>query len=282
MATTMVPGTHTGWNRQAWQRTVEEATYQKMVFIPIIDTSDRLLNQLNIRKHLRVTGSTLSQTATGTGLTYSVLADTPVTVTPVGSYVAAAWSENLDAQSDLNLDSEARGNIESALAELTDANALANIVSLTSPISVGAIDGPTWRKAVGRLMGNTNGVAMPGGAPQIYGVFSHTQYPALADISEFNNAEIRGDSENPYVKGVWMRGGGVMLVFSTVVTQDANGWHNAIFIPSAFVVSWNVRTRLKRQDEELENRIIVYNNLGSTVKHNLRAIAIRTTTSQLT
>lgn len=277
----MQPSTITGWNIQKWQRTFEDATYQKMVGIPLVDEGDRPLNQLNIRKHLRVSGSTLAQTAEGLTLTYSTLADTAATLSPVGSYVAAAWSENFEAQIDANLDSESRGNIEAALAELTDSNFLANFASLTNVISCLSVDGPTWRKAVGRLMGNTNGVAMPGGGTKIHGVFSHTQYPAMCEIEEFNRADVRGGSETPYVSGLILKAGGVTVHFSTVITQDANGYENAVFIPSAFCVAWNVRSRLKRQDIELQNRIIAYNNVASGIKHNSRAIAIRATASSL-
>lgn len=277
----LTPGGTTGWNYQRWQRTIEAATYQKMVFIPVIDEGDRPYNLLNIRKHARVAASVLGQSADGTGLTASTIIGTPVTVTPAGNYVMAQWSENEDAQIDINLDSESQGNIEQALAESTDQSALANVATLTQIMSQAAVDGPMFRQAYGRLMGNTNGLATPGAEPQVYGVFSHTQYPALGTINEFNNAEVRGGSETPYVKGIWMRGGGVMLLLTTVVTQDANGWHNCLFIPSAFVVAWNVRSRIKRQDFELTNKVIVYNNLGSAVQHNDRAIDMRTTASQL-
>lgn len=277
----LVPGTHTGWNIQKWQRTVEGATYQKMVMVPLIDEGDRPYGVLNIRKHARASSTSLGQTAEGTSLTYSTIIGTPVTVTPAGNYVAVAWSENEDAQVDLNLDAEARSNIEQALAESSDQSVLANVPSLTQYMSAASVDGPMFRQAYGRLMGNTNGVAAPGSAPQVYAIFSHTQYPELGTIPEFNSAEVRGDGENPYVKGIWMRGGGVSLSMSTVVTNDANGWHNVLFIPSAFVVAWNVRSKIKVQEYELQNRVILYNNFGSAIKHDLRAVGMRTTASAL-
>lgn len=276
----LTPSTTTGYNIQKWQRSVEGATYQKMVTIPIIDEGDRPLNTLNIRKHARVSSSSLAQSAEGTSLTYATLADTPVTLTPAGNYVAVAWSQNEEAQIDFSLDSEARGEIEQALAESSDQSVNANFATLTQSISGATLTGNMWRKAVGRLMGNTNGVAAPGGGkPQIHGVFSHTTYPYLGEIEEFNRAEVRGDDETPYVKGIWMRGGGVLLHLTTTITQDGNGYHNCIFIPSAFVVAWNTRSLLKRQDIELQNRLILYNNFGSAVKHDLRGIDVRVTTS---
>lgn len=278
---TQVPGTNTGWNIEKWQRTVEDATYQKMRFIPIIDEGDKLFEQLHIRKHQRVAASTLAQTAAGTTLTTVSPIDSEVTVDPTGRYVAIYFSQNFTSQTDLNLTAEARGNAEQALAEATDEAALTDIQSNTVILSQASVDGPLWRKAVGTLMGNTNGVAAPGDTPQMHAIFTHKQYPSLGTIPEFNSAEVRGDGENPFVKGIWMRGGGVMLHMSTVIANDANGDHNAVFIPSAYVASWNERTLLKVQEEELENRVILYNNMGTNVKHNLRAVAIRTTASDL-
>jgi hypothetical protein len=279
----LTPGGTTGWNKEVWERTIEPATYQKMKFIPLIDTGERLLNKLHIRKHARVSASTLGQSDDGENLNSENVIGPEATVTPVGSYVAVEWSENQEAQADYNVDREAASNIEMALAEATDASALTNIQALTvPPLSQGAVDGAMLRKAQGILMGNTNGMHGVDGGNKIYGIFSHTQYPALAAIPEFNQAEIRGDDENPFVKGVWVKGGGAFLVFSTVVAQDANGWHNALFVPSAFVVSWNVKSRIKRQDEGLMNRVVVFNNLGTAIKHNLRAVPLRTTDSQIT
>lgn len=277
----LTPSTTTGYNLQKWQKEVEGATYQKMLFIPRIDEGDRLYHTLNIRKHQRVAVSTLAQSAEGTSLSAETLAGTPVTVTPSGRYVKIAWSQNEAAQIDFNLNSEAQGEIEQAVAEASDTAACANIASLTNFLSVAEVTAAEFRRAYGNLMQNTNGMATPGKDPQIYGIFAANQYPALASIPEFNNAEVRGDSENPNVKGIWMRGGGVMLMLTTVLTEDGNGTHNCLFIPSAFVVSWNQRTQIIRDRSDLQEVLIAYNNFGSAVKHNARAYAIRTTASGL-
>lgn len=278
----LTPSGTTGFNIEKWQRTIEPATYQKMVGIPLVDEGDRPYNLLHIRKKARVTATVLGQSADGTGLTPSNIIDTPITVTPAGNYIMVQWSENEDAQLDVNLDDETRNDIEQALAESTDASFFTNVSSGTNIMSQAGADGPGLRQAIGRLMGLTNGVAMPGqGRPMIHAIFSNTQYPNLQNIPEVNNAQMRGGSETPYVTGIWTTGSGFKLHYSTVVTQDANGWHNPIFIPSAFVWAWNVRSRLKRQDYELTNKVIVYNNAGGAVKHNSRFIDFRTTASAL-
>lgn len=271
----------TGWNIQKWQRTVENATYQKMKMVPMIDEAERLYGQLNVRKAARVTASVLAQNADGTGLTPSNIIGVPVTLTPAGNYIMVQWSENEESQLDVSIDAEARSNVEAALAESTDQSVLASVPTLTQLMSQASIDGPMFRQAYGRLMGNTNGLLEPGKGPKVNAIFSHTQYPNLATIPEFNNAEVRGGSETPYVDGIWMKGGGVILAMSTVVANDANGWHNVMFVGSAFHISWNVRSKIKTQEFELTNKLIIYNNLGSGIKHDLRAIDLRTTASAL-
>lgn len=275
----LTPGGTNGWNLQKWQRTIESATYQKKKFIPLIDEGDRPFGTLNIRKHARVAGTTLGQSADGLSLSYLTIIGTPITVQPVGNVVPVAWSENEDAQLDVNLDSEGRSNIEAALAEQSDDTALAVVSGLGQVMTQASVDAAMFRVAYGRLMGNTNGMAEPGEKPQVYGIFSHRQYPNLASIEEFNQADVRGDSENPFVKGMFTKASGVLAVMSTVVDNDGTADQNCLFLPSAFVVAWNVRSRLKKQEIELQNRLIAYNNFGVSVKHDLRAIALRTTAS---
>ncbi len=275
------PSGTTGFNRQTWADTIEATTYQKMVATPTIkEYPGRILNTGNVRKQARATGATLAQSAEGLTLQYDTITGTPITITPVGRYVAVAWSENEDAQVEANIDRIAADNIEQALAEITDTACLAVVTSLTQTMSQASIDAPMFRQAVGRLMGNMNGAAMPGD-DKIMAIISHTQYPNIMQIPEYTDAQVRGDSENPHVKGIYGRGGGIQIMYSTVVAQDANGWHNPLYVREAFVVGWNTRSRIKRQDIELQNRIIVYNNCGFSVQHDLRAIDLRTTASGL-
>ncbi len=278
----LTPGSTTGFNRQTWRDTIEGATFQKMVAIPAFDEyPGRILNQGNVRKQSRAVGYTLGQTAEGdTSITASDITGTPITLTPVGRYVFVAWSENEEAQVDANLDATAADNIEQALAEVSDTAALAAATSLTQTMTAAAVDASMFRQGVGRLMGNMNGAVMPGDG-EIKAIFSHTQYPNILSIPEYTDAQVRGDSENPHVKGIYRVGGGVEIMFSTVVAQDANGWHNILFVRKAFVVGWNTRSRIKRQDYLLQNRIIVYNNFAVAVQHDLRAIDMRTTASGL-
>lgn len=274
--TAITPGGTTAWNEQVWERKFEAATYQNMKLIPVIEEHERLWGILNVRKAARITGGTLSTTSDGTGLTYLNPLGTSVTLTAAANAVPVAWSDPEEHQVNLNFELLAR-EIEASLAELTESGVAANIASFTQALSSASITAPVLRQAVARLGGNTNGMALPGGKEQVFGFFSHTQLPALTEIPEFNAADMRGDSENPYVKGIWMKAGGVMGLISTVVYNDGTAWHNAVLHPTALGISWNKRSYVKKDQTELTNRRIGYNNLGSNVVHDLRAVPIRTT-----
>ena len=278
----LTPGTTNGFNLTTFRKKAATATYQEMKFIPMIeDYGMKLGTTGTVRKAQRLTSTVLGQSAEGASLSASTLIDSASTLTAAGNYVEVAWSQNEQAQLDIALATLSSGEVERALGEGSDVIALTNVASLTQTMSAAGIDGPQWRQLLGRLGQNTNGMAGPG-AEQIYAVFSFTQLPNLAAIPEYNNAEIRGDSENPFVKGIWMRGGGIVLTLSSVVYQDANGWHNPVFIREAFQIGWNSdKAEVEQQKFELQNKVIGFNNFGSGIIHNLRAIDFRSTASAL-
>ncbi len=278
----MSPGAITGFNLTTFAKRAAPATYQEMIFIPMVeDYGMKVGTTGTVRKALRLTASVLGQSANGAALTAATLADAAVTLTAAGNVIMVQWDDNFKVQTDIAVETLASGEVERALAEASDTIALANVSSGTQNMSNANVDAASLRQALGRLGQNTNGEASPGKA-QIYAVFSMRQYPFLATIPEFNNAEIRGDAENPFVKGIWMRGGGVILNLSTAVANDANGDHNPIFIREAFQIGWNTaRAAVETQRFEVQTKVIAFKNFASGVIHNLRFIDFRTTTSGL-
>jgi hypothetical protein len=281
--TIIVPGTQTGWNITTYRKKAAPATYQEMVFIPMVEDYGMKPGTVGtVPKAARVASAVLAQTDTGETLTFSNMVDTAATLTAAGNYIAIEWSDNEDVQTiNFKINTLASGEVTRAMGEGSDTIALQNVASLTNTMSQAGVDGTGHRQALGRLGQNTNGMAGPG-KEQVYAVYSYTQLPNLGNIPEYNNAEIRGDSENPYVKGVWMRGGGVVLALSTAVYQDANGWHNPYFIREAFQVAWNTeKARVEEQRFNLATKVLCYNNFASGIVHNARALDFRTTASAL-
>lgn len=265
------------FNYEVWAPGADEATYQKQLFVPRVSEILRPYSKAHVRKKARVGANAMASTDVGTGLLYQNPIGTEVTLTPASNYVAVAWSESEDAMTDIPLDSELAGDLEQALAEATDQSVLANVATLTQfRGGVGVnVDAAMIRNALALIQRNTNGQVVAG-QTTVYGLLDVAQYPHLMSIPEYTNAELRGDAENPNVKGIWAKGGGVMMMLTTVCTEDGNGVHGCMWIPMAFAVGWNVRTRTKRQDLELQSRLILFNNLGSTVRHDLRAVGLRT------
>jgi hypothetical protein len=279
----LTPANTTQFNRQVWLDTIEQPTFQGTELLNTIRRfPGRILNQANIRKYGRVLGTVLAQNAEGTGLTGSDPTGTPVTITPVGRYVKCEWSENERAQVDVNLSNGLAPLMERGLSETLDQAGLAAVTSLTQIMSQAAVDAPFWRQAVGRLMTNTNGEYGPGkGDAMIRAIFTTTQYPAVMGIDEFTHADVRGDGENPNVKGIFTKGGGINARFSTVVTQDANGWHCPLYVEDTFIAGWNAEIHSFEEQTELLFRIILSANMGVSVLHDARGIDMRFTASQL-
>ena len=137
---------------EVWNRTIEPAVYDKMVFIPNIREHQKLAGLLHIPKLARMSTSTLAQSASGAALTGLANTEVEVTITPVGTYLMVHMSQNMIAQTDLNIDSAFVQNVEDAMAEGLETNALANLSSLTTNqiTAAGGVDAATWRSGIGR------------------------------------------------------------------------------------------------------------------------------------
>jgi len=272
----LTPGSN-HFNFEVFTRTLEPATYENMQLITRFDDKDRPYSLLTINKKARISSVALAGTAVGTGLTYQDPLGAPATVNPAGIYVALGWSANEDAETPYNFDQELGDEATRALAEGNDQNGAANFSSLTEFRGNGGADvtSATLRNAQGLLQRNTNGEAAPG-RQDIYLVLDHSQYSAAMGIEEYAHAEARGDGENPYVKGVWSKGGGHNLLFSGVLPTTGDGTHGCLWIRKALAVAWNVRSKVVKEPTELQVRHILFNHLGTGIQHNLRAVAIRT------
>jgi hypothetical protein len=268
------------FNFETWSDSIEAATYQKQMFIPRIKEFKRPYSLLTVNKYARISSSALASTHVGhgTGIVYQDPKGTPPTIDPAGIYVALGWSENEDAENPYNLDSDLASEAERALAEGNDQNGLLLVPTLSQFRGDGVSDvsGALLRNAQALLTRNTNGQIVPGGDKDIFLILDASQYTACMAIEEYSSAEVRGDKEFPYVRGVWSKGGGHNLLFTTVVANDANGTHGVLGVREAFGVAWNVRSKTERQQFELQSRLILYNHLGTGVIHDLRAVGIRT------
>jgi hypothetical protein len=278
----VTPGGTTGHNVSKYSREIRGGTYQYLVAIPKFDDEEKPNTSLIIRKFARVLSTATASTFEGDVLTASNPVATPVTLSAAGNYIYIQWSANQRAQLDQDFSPPMRAQLNLAMAEGSDQILLANVASFTQIMSQASVDGPSFRQALARVAANTNGVTIPGGGgPKTFCIFSVTQMSNFGNIPEYNNAQVRGDSQNPYVTGVILQGSGAQLDFSTVIAQDGNGWHNFIGISEAMAVAWNEHTQIDEQQLLLQMRLVAFNNFASGVVHDLRGLDYRTTSSGL-
>ena len=273
----LTPGSN-HFNYETWKRTIEPATYQKAKVLPRFTDLDRPYSLLTGNKFARIDSVALAGTSPGVGLTYQDPLGTPYTLNPAGVYVGLAWSQNENAENPFNLNSDLASEAERAMAEGNDENGALQFAALTEFRGNGVDDASAalLRNAQALLTRNTNGEVAPGGEDEIYLCLDASQYEATMDIEEYANAEARGDDERPYVKGVWSKGGGHNLIFSTVLPTDGNGTHGCLWVKKAFGVGWNTRSMVIEEKVELQVRRTLFAHLGTTIIHNLRAVSLRT------
>ena len=273
----MTPGTAAAhFNFEVWEDGADPATYERTKALIHFSTIQRPYSKGHIRNWARMTGNTSTSTDVGTGLLYQNPVGAEVTVVPSVNYVAGAWSFGEDVMTNVNIDPGLASEMERCLAEQSDSLACALFPTLSQFRGAAGADiiASTWRNAIALLGQGTNGMAAPGEVT-LYGIVDMSQLAAMMSIPEFTHAEIRGDDENPQVKGIFDKASGVLTMFTTILTTDPNGTHGCIWVPEAFAQGWNARTTPYRQRLELQNRLILANNFGVTVRHDLRAVAIR-------
>lgn len=270
-------GTGAHFNYEVWEDSFHGATYQELLALARFYDLKRPYSKNHTRNAARLLGNSMASTDVGTGLLYQNPVGPEVTTTPAANYVATAWAYGEAMSTDVPLDQDLATEMQKALAEASETSACAQFAALSQNRGAAGTDivVGSWRNALGLLTQNTNGAFSPGQS-EIYGILDASQYNAVMSIPEFTHADIRGDGENPQVRGIWSKGGGAMLMLSTALTTDPNGTHGCIWVRSAFGVAWNDRSTVLRQRLEAQNRLICLNNFGTSILHDLRAVGIST------
>ena len=282
VTTTLFPGATTGSLLMAsrWTNTFEDAVYDEMVMASNIRDVGRIDNSLKIRKVARQSSSTLAQdTGDGSGLVYAGTADSVATFTPVGIYLAAAFSQNILAQLDISPDAPYRLNCERGMAEAIDVVALALADDFTqSGTSSYAmpIDGSTLRNGVSVLRTTARSKAEPGKA-DMHLVVDSTRWQDLPGIPEIGHAHILGVQNGPLRTGIFVNALGVEIHVSASVQKTNAGSDNPLFVPSALGIGYNQRPNVRIETVELNHRIICYANFAVAVIHDVRGMNIKAT-----
>lgn len=293
MAASATTGTYTPGDTgaklqvEAWQKTIEDAVYEDAKLYPVATERDRLYSKLHIRKFSTFSASTYAQTDPANptaAFAYSANTEVEVTITPGGSIVAVLYSENQLVQMDQSPEAQWKRNLENCLAQSIDLAFATNANSLVTNIR-GAGVGEDLSKAlmmsgIGALRTSAKSEwDYPNGKPAYLAI--HTaQLDDLGSIPEFMNANFRGDTKNPNVKGLGLEALGLNIIISgNVYVDGVNVAHNLLWVPSAIGISFNAKTNVRVQQFDLSHKFIAYANYGTNIVWDERAVDIRTNSS---
>lgn len=251
---------------EAWSKTIHRALHEVLKFTPKIKRYEKVYGRLHIRKLSPLAIQALGNNDDGSGLTYSANTEVDVEMVPAAQYCAVAIPRNMRGRVDFSPRSVFQKGVMDAMREGVDIDVLEDCAGAVNFIGDQntAIAAGEFRYAMGQLMINTDGDVEPG-AQQVNGLFHPAQYSNILSIPEFTHAEITGKG-GTQEKGIFSKGGGINVRFSNAVFIDVDGAaHNPIWREEAYGISWNDETSVEYQIEELQDRVISYNDYAHSI-----------------
>jgi hypothetical protein len=263
-----------------YQAGIQVPVYEAMTGIPMMEDVGRPYGSKIIRIYDTLATATLAATSNGDkgDLTWNSGIPSKVTLTPSGLYIAVSYPENEQNYVEAKMDPGITQNINAAMGEGCDALAMVSFSSLTNGWgdAGSAPTAPDVRKVVAQLSIATPAARLSDGV-SLYAVVHPGAQEGLQNTADFTNAEVRGDAENPQVKGFFTKANGVLWNFTTKVpTANGNGGEGAIFAKSCFALGWNQKPMILRERDGLATCIIGYANLAATVVYASRGRYFRT------
>lgn len=241
-----------------------ETQYRKRM---MLDTSERMiiasdfadategLQKLGNAIVIRKVATKAAQTGTATsamdptGLTWEQDTENVVTCSPTFRY--CAYSLNKPAQTRLLADSEFKRAVKEqmtrGLAEAVDLSAGDLAASLTtSVVGSGAVnlDQSLILDALGKLRTNAKREFTPGETNAFFNVHPK-QLSQLFGISNYMNAQFRGESNGPVKTGVVVPGWGLNIKISGNVDDSGGALHNLMHVRDAFAIGYNGKPQLE-------------------------------------
>lgn len=268
---------------QVWAPDIERTLYEDAEFWPLLVERERPYYKLNIRKIGRFSATnSLASTTTGdegTSLTYVVAADTNVALSPINRYVAVGIARH--QMSEMNVDPKGpfRISVEQALNEQIDAVCLQDAASLstsTTGSGTAVIDKPGLLNLLEKMR-NAARSAIKLGDTKLWMCVTPGQFGDLMTVPELTAANLRGDGEDPLVKGIVINGLGLQFKVTGNVYKTGGVAYNVIFKPEAFGIAWNEKPVVMAQEYELQYRLIAYANFAHNIVWDERAGLYETT-----
>jgi hypothetical protein len=267
-----------------WRPSMGLTTTEESVLADKVEDGNEGVEKIAGKLHIRKLGTfgrtTLADgtgtAAVGTGLTYQGQDETETTVVPKTVYTALEINKNVFSRMILNPRNGFRTQLAASLAEGQDAEVAALASSFANYLG-GAQD-----LDKGLLLACLGGFATRAkkmfkvGVTVADLVIHPSQIQFLLDIPEITNAQIRGDDQNPNVKGWVWTAWNLRLNETGNVLQSGGLTYNPLFLRPAMVLGYNQKPDFLVQEYELVERIIAWMELGAGLVWDQYCMAVLT------
>ena len=248
---------------ETWENELIPAAVEEMMIADDFRESaitGKFGDTLNISKIPSVAASTLSSSATGLSLTSTDPTLLNVTASPTYAYAAAYIADNVltDMLRSASLRNGIRKQLSASLATKIDVDA-GTLAAAVSSVAGGAgehVTKVTLLDAITLLAAASKNKWKPGKVNMRLKIHP-TEIKHLLTIADVTAANLRGDSQNPNVKGWVWDAYGCNIAETGNIYSAAGINHNMLFLPDAFAIAYNQRPAfMPDQYEELQFRII--------------------------
>ena len=243
---------------------------------------DKLGNLLYVRKVQAKTVNKVAGTVAldSESLVFETDTEAAVSISPQFAYCAAAYSEQVQQRlmAFPKLERAVRTQFLRALASQIDADAGGLGSAISGGVSDVNLSAALIRQALGTLRSNAQREYRTGRVGNAILRIHSSQQQHLYGIPEINNAELRGDGDNPNVTGLLVKAWGCDVDISDNIESDSGNRQNMLFIKQAFALVYNAEPQLEPpQREGLATLVIAFADYGVAEIYDNYALRIQTT-----
>lgn len=249
------------WIQEKWAKDIKMLPYEEQVFAPLYDRLDKPGKLLHMPKHANLSRNSLPDGTAGDNLTFSANVETEVTAAPSVSYIATQVDDVAVGRMMSNPNDMLRRSMEMSVLEGVDLSAGLLIPTLTTNITGGAdVDiSPaliTYSRMLLGLRGKSH-AKVKGGSFRPKLVLYAGQLDHVLNAEQLAHADIRGDSANPVISG-WVDTAYGCEIYETGNVALDDVAHNAMFVPDALGIAFNVEYKAKKEPYQLTERMYLW------------------------
>jgi len=242
---------------------------------------EKVGNLLYVRKIAAKTTNKIAGTAAvdAESLTFEADTETAVSVSPQFAYTAGAFSEAVKQRlmAYPKFEKAVRTQFLRSMSEQIDADAGGLGDGFSVNVSDTNLSAALIRNALGTLRTNAKREYKTGKVGNAILRIHPSQQQHLYGIPEINNAELRGDSDNPNVTGLLVKAWGCDVDISGNIESSGANRQNLLFIKQAAALVYNAEPQIQEPYQDgLATVVIGFCDYGIAEIYDEYAVAVRT------